>query len=163
LNRYLDYCRLVHLIEYERLIFCDEVHFCCKELECRYVIAPVNKRAYSTATNGLNETYDMTALTTVRPGADRPFVYQLLKGTNTQYSFFNFIQNSVANGHIGENMVLILDNASIHKARDTRDQLIALAQTHGFVIRYLPTYSPEVSFILITFHSISNLYSVKPD
>lgn len=50
----------------------------------------------------------------------------------------------------GPRLVLILDNASIHKSARLRE----LCEQHGVELRFLPLYSPDYNLIEATFNDI---------
>jgi transposase len=62
-----------------------------------------------------------------------------------------------AHGPVGLPIVVVLDNASIHRARVVRDALPAFA-ARGLTLFYLPPYSPELNAIERVFRAIKHTH-----
>jgi len=152
--RFVIYNCIIDTIPWDRLAFADEEHFNFKELERNRAVGPRSRRIRLQATNGLNDTINMSAMITARLDAPRNFVYQLRINTNDQWAFINFIRYLIDCNHLVAGMYLVVDNASIHHGIDSRDRLREILTTAGINIIFLPTYSPELNPIELCFAQI---------
>ncbi len=75
----------------------------------------------------------------------RPLHISTLRaGTNTAQDFFETVLLLLASGFVPPHSYIVLDNASIHKAREIQPQLSLLLNSNHTELIFLPTYSPEV-------------------
>ena len=65
--------------------------------------------------------------------------------------FLGMLKQSLA--HLRKPIVVILDNASIHKAKANR-QIIGFLAQHGLTLYFLPPYSPELNRIERLWHKM---------
>jgi len=77
---------------------------------------------------------------------------EVIEGAITGNIFRRFVQGLLL--HMNEwplpNLVLVVDNTTIHKVDGIRE----LVEGHGVCIIYLPTYSPDLNPIELAFSSI---------
>lgn len=79
--------------------------------------------------------------------------------TMTSDAFTGFI--GLLKEHVGKPLVVILDNASIHKAKANR-HIIEFLGTQGVKLYFLPPYSPELNRIEKLWHLMKHTWmSVK--
>ena len=65
--------------------------------------------------------------------------------SNTSIDFFRFVIDLIEKQHLISGDYFIVDNASIHHARDISQQLSTLLDTFNIRLIFLPTYSPELN------------------
>jgi len=66
-------------------------------------------------------------------------------GTNDQWDFFRVIVWFLVDGALQEGDFLVLDNAHVHHAVDSRPVIDNLLRLHVVQLRFLPAYSPELN------------------
>jgi transposase len=66
-------------------------------------------------------------------------------GKNNGERFLRLMNVLLRDGVLVWGDYLILDNSSIHFARDQREELLKVLEHHGVQICFLPTYSPELN------------------
>jgi transposase len=64
----------------------------------------------------------------------------LFKSNINSDTFYAWITQDLL-PRLGENSVLIMDNAAFHKRKDVRDAII----NHNIILEYLPAYSPDLN------------------
>jgi len=96
---------------------------------------------------------------------DTPTYVSLRKNSNCQTDFFQFLCDAISDGYIVENDYVILDNASVHKGADIKEDLNTLMQQYKFKLIFLPTYSPELNPCELVFNTVKNYmrYNKKED
>jgi len=67
------------------------------------------------------------------------------KSTNTAADFLDFVYSAVGSGALLAGDILVLDNASVHWAADTVEELEALVDQADVRLVFTPTYSPELN------------------
>jgi len=72
-------------------------------------------------------------------------VIDIREESNSQWDFLNFIVECVEHNLLERGDYLILDNASIHKGRESSPALKSLLDVAGIHLVYLPAYSPELN------------------
>jgi transposase len=85
-----------------------------------------------------------------------PVVCKIINGNSNAESFIEFLKDCCTNGHLRPGDTVVLDNASIHRARSIQAELQQLQQTYGFTLRFLPAYSPELNPIENVFGHLKN-------
>ena len=86
----------------------------------------------------------VTILTSV-DDRDDEVTLDIRVNTNNQYNFLDFILSCVNKQVLRSGDVIVLDNASIHRAKEIRVYLFKLLRSVGCSILYMPTYSPELN------------------
>lgn len=77
--------------------------------------------------------------------ADPIFLSVPRKESNTAQDFLDFVYSIVESGALCEGDIFLCDNASVHWARETADELSALLDVANVRLVFLPTYSPELN------------------
>jgi len=131
-------------IPWSKLKFLDEAHFTPKDLYKKLVVAPKGKSKKVVGVDKLDDRFSMVQLTSLTK-LGSPCIIDINYDSNTQYDFVAFVLNCVNEGYLASGDYLILDNASIHHGSDTFEFLLRIASLHGFYIRFLPKYSPELN------------------
>ena len=119
----------------------DESHFDIKGVRKVQGVGPRGQRVQAVTNKDHKERFSITLLTSL---SSEPVFLEVRENTNTQLDFLHFICMCVAQNKLCAGDYLICDNASIHGAQATEEQLQELQVLVGFKIVYLPTYSPEV-------------------
>ena len=78
------------------------------------------------------------------------FSAKLWQSTKAE-AFSGFL--GLLNEHVGKKLVVILDNASIHKAKASQP-IIKYLEQHGLKLYFLPPYSPELNRIERLWHKM---------
>jgi hypothetical protein len=76
---------------------------------------------------------------------DVPMYCKAVEGNSKASDFLEFLEELCEDGQLLPGDVLVVDNASIHKAAYIVEDMQNLCATYGFSIRFLPTYSPELN------------------
>ncbi len=79
--------------------------------------------------------------------------FSVLKGfyTEVKYEWAGEDKNVDDFERLGPKVVIILDNASIHKRKDILEKIEQ--EMPNLVLEFLPTYSPDYNLIELTWHS----------
>lgn len=75
--------------------------------------------------------------------------------TMTSHAFTGFV--GLLKLHVGKPLVIILDNASVHKAKANR-HIIEFLETQGVKLYFLPPYSPELNRIEKLWHLMKHTW-----
>ena len=92
----------------------------------------------------LSKSYSITLVTSLAH-TDPLFLSIPRKESNTSEDFLDFVYSVIASGALLEGDVFIVDNASVHWAIKTADELSALLDAAHVRLVFTPTYSPEVN------------------
>jgi transposase len=117
-------------------------------------LGPVNTRVYSVVSGDLNLSYSLTILTSLTNS--HPVACSIREDTNNQHDFVDFVIQAVEAGYLTSGDYLILDNARIHGAKESKELLFAFLKAAGIQIYYLPTYSPELNPCELVFGYLKN-------
>ena len=100
----------------------------------------------SVSSYNLSETIKVSLLTSLFHPS-HPFHVDMRRGdrANDQFDFLLFITRCISTNLLIRGDVLVLDNASIHKADNILLPLHMLLNTAGITMWFLPTYSPELN------------------
>jgi transposase len=71
--------------------------------------------------------------------------------TTTNETFIGFL--GLLKNHVGKPLTVILDNASIHKAKCNR-KIVKMLESQGLKLHFLPAYSPELNKIERLWHKM---------
>ena len=97
----------------------------------------------TSVSTGGGRTYTITLMTTL--SGDLPIVIDLREGSNTQWDFLNFLNFLIDKKHLIEGDVLVVDNATLHFAKDSSCDVSMLLEVAKIKLVFLPTYSPELN------------------
>jgi transposase len=75
--------------------------------------------------------------------------------TTTSDAFVGFI--GLLKAHVGKQLTVILDNASIHKAK-ANAHIVKFLETQGVTLYFLPPYSPELNRIERLWHLMKHTW-----
>jgi transposase len=85
--------------------------------------------------------------------------WEIVKDVNTQFTFLEFLINSIENNFLVRGSILILDNAAVHLAADTIELVFYIVNFCGIRLVFLPKYSPEMNPCELVFSYVkSNVY-----
>ena len=85
--------------------------------------------------------------------------YKIIDGGFNGNYFFEFLQDAIQSGVLKRNMILVMDNATIHKTVAVKEFL----SRSGVVINYLPPYSPDLNPIENYFSALkSRVFRKRP-
>ena len=170
MHYYLNYIEwFSSLPNYGNVLFLDEVHFDGQEyenvfffliqtnyfleLQSRNLIwTPIGEKNNNSTSSysSLNENYTMTTI--ICPS--RNIYFDIRKNSNSADDFVGFILAALVDGYLRPGDILILDNATVHSGSDLFPQLVALLNEAHVDLRFLPTYSPELSPVELVFNMI---------
>lgn len=123
-----------------RIGFSDESAFSDKPM-VRRTWAPKGKTPILKVPGGWI-TRSVISLITCSPQGKRPRLYfEIGKGAVNADTFLGFLKQ--VRRHIRGNLILIIDNLRVHKAKKVSGYLNA--QTHRLSVEYLPPYAPELN------------------
>jgi hypothetical protein len=119
---------------------------CCVHVACVRVrgLSSVGSPIACVTGGGLSHTIKVSLLTCVVPGVSPVFVCfrDGVGRANSQFDFLLFVIECLLGGWLVQGDVLVLDNASIHKAQHILLPLSFLLRAAGVRMWMLPTYSP---------------------
>jgi len=145
---YAQYITIVPKLPVMRLKYLDESHFKSKLLTRRRACGPRGRRAVVINEADIVTAYSVTLIIGFHsPNSPHgPVRVQYREHeTNSALDFFRFVGNAIAVGFLTPGDILVLDNASIHKAwRMSVELMDLLAASHIYVL-FLPAYSPELN------------------
>ena len=76
--------------------------------------------------------------------------YPLLIGS--QDDFWDFVYQAITSSYLRPGDIFVCDNAAIHASAETLADFQELLAFNSIELRFLPAYSPEVSFTFILTH-----------
>ncbi len=160
-QRWASYVQLIRFVSWPRLKFADESHCVSEDLLSMRVCGPrgANVRVFDTFPNATR--LNVLLLTSVEH-ANAPLFYTINDGTNTAFSFLQFIIDAVYAGYIVRGDILVLDNASVHKGRYMRPFLDDVFAAVGANYVFLPTFSPELNPCEFVFAHMKNWLRRNP-
>ena len=126
-----------------RLKFLDEASFESGDCRRRRGVAKKGRRLMTVAPLR-SVTYNLTLLASLT-APNGIVLSELRQGSNNAYDFCLFIVGLLDAGHLADGDILVVDNASIHKAADMMTILDPLLDAFGVRMLFLPTYSPELN------------------
>jgi putative transposase len=121
--------------------------FLCPELVRRRGVGPCGSVVNAVNTVDLKETIKVFLLTNCDPGSTSPVFITMRSdgGANTRFDFLDFMTTCIRNSQLVAGDVLVLDNATIHKAADVISIFSSLMQAAQVRVCFLPAYSPELN------------------
>ena len=114
----------------------------------------IGQRVYSVTKRNIQERYSMTLMTSI---VDVPCFIQFRKDSNTQYDFIEFIMQAIEGKFLQRDDIVIFDNALVHCGKNIKEMIDNLAETIGFTIQTLPTYSPELNPCELVFNYLKTI------
>ena len=116
-----------------------------KEFRTRkYAISPIGVAAHVVSHSSL-QAASMSATVLVGLDPHRPLIMDLREQSNTSQDFCTFLTLAVEMGFFSRGDTLVYDNAAVHFAMDTWEEVRSLLDTSGVSSIPLPTYSPELN------------------
>lgn len=88
--------------------------------------------------------------------SDNPLLLDIRAGSNTAQDFCTYITVALEMGYFQRGDVLVYDNAAVHFAQDTWEELSQALTGAGVEYIPLPTYSPELNPIERCFGVVKN-------
>jgi len=155
IDAYLEWLVVVFELPWFQLKFMDEVHCVSKDLSRSHVLGRSGVTPSIILPDSLGDTLSMTLLLDLS-NTENPFGVEMRLNSNTQWDFLQFIINMVAQQRLKRGDYLILDNATIHKAKDTKEAFQVLMDIVGVKVLYLPKYSPEFNPCELVFALVKN-------
>ena len=144
-----DYKRNI-LVHYrpEQLVFADESHFNRLTLQRPYAWAKRGDRASRYEFQFRGSKYSILPALSL----DGILHLEVVENAVTGTAFRHFVEGLLPrmNKWPLPNSVLVVDNASIHKVAGIRE----LVEEHGMRLMFLPSYSPDLNLIELSFSSI---------
>lgn len=155
LQRSLELIQLVHTIQHSRLVWMDEISFCNIECLRKKGWALAGRRLEITANISRDDSLSVIAF--LRSDANKPMYLATHKHTNNQWDIATAFISAIQDGFLKRGDIVILDNASIHMAQDSRVILNHIFNLAGIQLSFLPTYSPDLNPIEFIFGIVKNL------
>ena len=97
-----------------------------------------------------------TIVTSIDP-RDEPVTVIFRRQTNNQHDFKRFIAYCVHQRVLRSGDTLIMDNARIHKSKDSFPEIQQGLNSRGISILFMPTYSPELNPCELVFAQVKHL------
>ena len=111
----------------------------------KWALSPVGEAANITTTSGLSDPSMTASVILSIQEEGKPLFIDLRESSNTSQDFCTFITLAVAGGFLKPGDTLVYDNAAVHFAEDTFEELQALLHSKNIETIRLPTYSPELN------------------
>jgi transposase len=86
-----------------------------------------------------------------------PIYFEIREKSNTGFDFADFVINALKFNYMGRGDILVVDNWSGHFCNDNKEALEILQEEFGFLIVFLPAYSPELNPCEFVFGQIKKL------
>jgi len=153
IDRYMNYLFWVQDIPWAKLKFVDESHFVGRRLFKKLAVGPIGHRITVLKDAPLDESYSMTLLTSLT-SPKLPYFIDLREQTNNQWDFVRFIFNAISQRALVSGDYLIMDNAHVHDAKESREFFKDLLRVAGVTLIYLPAYSPELNPCELVFNHV---------
>ena len=136
-------------------------------------ISPIGEKCIVIDRETKKQRFSLTLLTSINPEDENHFFISMRKESNTAQDFLSCLKTFIEMGALSTGDILILDNATVHKAAEIEDELAqgtlimfvlifltnffskVLVQ-NGIEIKYLPTYSPELNPCEKVFAQVKN-------
>ena len=115
----------------------------------------------SVSSYNLSETIKVSLLTSLFHPS-HPFHVDMRRGdrANDQFDFLLFITRCISTNLLIRGDVLVLDNASIHKADNILLPLHMLLNTAGITMWFLPTYSLNSTHVNLFLHNAKSICAI---
>jgi len=117
---YERWVSLVPHLPFDRLKFCDELHFLSHHLHQNRVIGPINAQQYLHDTADIADSFSLTLLDL--SNQHNPFFLDLRVASNTEWDFLTFVCYAITAGWLQRGDFFIVDNASIHFGGESLSQ-----------------------------------------
>jgi hypothetical protein len=108
------------------------------------VVSPIGSQPYLHDSANIVDSFSITLLINLM-NQQSLFYIDIHTNTNTKWDFFGFVAAAITAGHLVPGDFLIVDNALIHFADETRHDLLNLLDAHSVCYLFLPMYSPELN------------------
>lgn len=142
---YRDYIGRISEIDRRTIYYLDESHFSSKALTQEYGWGLKGKRRVQTEKKLPNKSFSVTLITTINEDRRPTFISDLREESNNCHNFGEVLIDAIEAGFLVSDSILVLDNASIHKANDMLAYIGPLLAEYNITMMYLPTYSPELN------------------
>jgi hypothetical protein len=149
---YAKYLECISLIPKEKLKFMDEAHVVARDLASKRVLGITGKRTYTQESTLSLPSGSISLLLSLTN--DVPFFIDYRIESNNQFDFANFIFEACKNGYLVNGDYLVVDNASVHFAKESKRFLFEVLDTFGVKLIKLPTYSPELNPCELVFSQV---------
>lgn len=137
-----NYARAMLEVDFNRMIFIDEMGVNCS-MRKRYGRAPIGETPRKDVTTLRSKNLSICAAITY----EELLFFEVKERAYNSDLFLGFIQNILLMLQNKTDMILICDNAPIHK----KDEIKIMVANHGHAILFLPPYSPQLNPIEETF------------
>ena len=144
IQRYETFVAEIFSIEPWRLKYLDESTFDPRKFKRKAWQRKNQKRQIPINRNLSSKSVTVTLLTSI-DRRDDGVTIDVRVGTNDRYDFLKFILYCATKGVLCRGDVLVLDNASVHHAKDIHEYFLWILNEIGCFLLYMPTYSPELN------------------
>jgi hypothetical protein len=108
------------------------------------VLGLVNQRIYTQNTDLHERSASLTILRSLAAGTE-PIYCAYREETNSQWDFVDFVLFCCRKGALVAGYFLVVDNATVHNAFESRPVLNLILEFYGVTLLFLPAYSPELN------------------
>jgi len=155
LLRYVRYAVGILQVPVAKIKYLDEAHFVSRELQTKQAWGERGEKVYVFSNANLKTSFSLTVLTRL-DSADSSVVADIHYESNTQWDFMAFIIYCIQSGALLAGDYLVLDNAAVHVGSESWDLMVAIFQSAGVHICFLPCYSPELDAAEYVFHFVKD-------
>jgi transposase len=142
---YREYIERIRTYNRRTIYYLDESHYSSKALTLDYGWTLKGTRRVQIEKKLPSKSYSVTLITSINEELEPTFVSSLREGSNNCQNFGAVLIEAIEQEYILPNSILVLDNASIHKAAAMLEYIRPLLQAYNIKMIYLPTYSPELN------------------
>jgi transposase len=97
----------------------------------------------------------LSATTLLNPeDPSNPLFVNVREQTNNQFDFVEFVMECIESKSLTEGDTLVLDNATIHRSKDSFPVLKEALRILGIKVVFLPKYSPELNPCELVFNVV---------
>jgi transposase len=146
MERYVNYLSVVQTLPWNKLKFADESHIVSNKLTNGRVLGMVNRRTW-TPQHTLHAAHATFTILTNIVNIHSPIRCDYSPEVGNQWTFVDFVLDCCLANALVQGDYLIVDNAAIHCAADSRELLEIILEYFGVSLIFLPaySYSPELN------------------
>jgi hypothetical protein len=152
-SRAVEYAELIDMLPTLHIKFADEKHLKGHELFNRYGRrCPITGELEPVIVDpDFGNSHTIIGCCGIAPDAP-PFYFWMHDGTNDAFIFSEFVYSMVVDGFLRSGDVLVIDNASIHRYRESAVLEEILWEDYKILLIFMPAQSPELNPIELLWH-----------
>ena len=145
MSRYLHFSCLIQTLDWKKLKCADECHVVARDLTKKKVLGLVGNREWISDHTLATKSHSITLLTNLDPNSSTPLHFDIREKSNSQWDFVHFVLLAISRGWLVAGDYFLIDNASVHTAKDSFLLIHDACQNARVTLVLLPAYSPELN------------------